>query len=241
MNMDRDLEKLLRSMDQGRIRRPEGLISQTIQRMRSVHSGKKGKSARIIGKNVQLVIATSFLLLFSFIATWIALPPLSGPTSPNPDPVILQGSNLADLGRRIDIEALEPLTYPSKPYLVKLNYFLVADVYGTYDPTMDVLAFDYPEELSIETVRALYVQGFKKSTEPDVEQFIEVASELYNIRELDEYKLFEDEDVLVFDITDLLFEEDFATRNNWVDQWGIDVYEYLRSHEDVAIIPLEGH
>ena len=74
-----------------------------------------------------------------------------------------------------------------------------------------------------------------------MEQFIEVASELYNIRELDEYKLFEDEDVLVFDITDLLFEEDFATRNNWVDQWGIDVYEYLRSHEDVAIIPLEGH
>ena len=181
------------------------------------------------------------VLFFLLSVMLIACAPQELPPDPVPDPVILQGSNLADLGRRIDIEALEPLTYPSKPYLVKLNYFLVADVYGTYDPTMDVLAFDYPEELSIETVRALYVQGFKKSTEPDVEQFIEVASELYNIRELDEYKLFEDEDVLVFDITDLLFEEDFATRNNWVDQWGIDVYEYLRSHEDVAIVPLEGH
>ncbi len=179
-----------------------------------------------------------FLLLGAMLA---GCAPQALVPNPEPEPVILQGSNLADLGLRIDIEALEPLTYPSKPYLVKLNYLVRPESYWDYDPTMDVLAFEYPDEMTIDIVSAMYVQGFKKSTEPDGEQFIEVASELYNILELDEYKLFEDEDVLVFDITDWLFEEDFATRNNWVDQWGIDVYEYLRSHEDVAIIPLEGH
>lgn len=165
---------------------------------------------------------------------------LAGCAPQEHDPVILQGSNLADLGLRLDIDALEPLFHPSYPEL-DLNYFLISDFFSSYDPTMDVLAFDYPEEISLEHVPAMYLQGFKKSTEPDVEQFIEVGSEVYNILELDEYKLFEDEDVLVFDITDLLFEDDFATRNNWVDQWGLDVYEYLRSHEDVTIVYLEGH
>jgi len=157
-----------------------------------------------------------------------------------PEPVILEGSRLADVGLKLDIEALKPLDYPCD-YELELNYFLVHESLWLYDPTMDILAFDYPdlESLSIEVVPALYLQGFRKSADPDAEQLFKVGSDLYKAEELEKYKLFEDEDVLVFDITDLLFDEEFSARFDWVDEWGLEVYEYLRSHEDVVIGYLE--
>lgn len=165
---------------------------------------------------------------------------------------VLKGYSLLDLGLSIDLESLKSFKDPN----YETGYYVVS--YSLFHPNknfyfsglerfenISVLMIDYCEDrISMSYMPALYLQGYKKSVDTGKEQFIEVDSKLYSLAELNQYKLYDDDQFIVLDITDLLpvesFDEKIEMRSehgmsNYSYDWMNDVYEYLKSYEDIII------
>lgn len=168
--------------------------------------------------------------------------------------LVLRGQSLVDLGLTVDLEKLQLFPDPNFDDVVN-SYFLWHTSEMTFQFEDDlsklvkssghvtILAIEYSEGISFETVFALYLQGFEKDAAADSELFIEIDAQRYTLGELEPYKVFEDEQYFVLEITDLLPFEPFADRMEQYSRydemldylWLIDVYQYLKSHADLAI------
>ncbi|MGI6366520.1 MAG: hypothetical protein ACOX2G_12495 [Bacillota bacterium] len=113
MNKDHGLEQLLRSMGQIGIERPDGLLSRTTQRMRSVLPEKRRRQAGKIGKNVRLVVATTFLLLLGYTFTWAALPLLSRQSAIGENINLSEDSRIIAAAEQLDYALALPTHVPS--------------------------------------------------------------------------------------------------------------------------------
>lgn len=180
----------------------------------------------------------AFVLLIMCIALTACQPQEDPPNNNNgdpPEPVILQGYNLAELGLELDTERLRIFEDPEYE-LTNTYHFVHPDVDQKLAGT-SLLIIGYWGGTEV----LMYLQGFKKSAEVSSEQYIVVDSEQYTLAELGEYKLFEDDEVVVYDITDLMPGESFVHMvQRWIDaghsfQWLLDAYEYARSYEDIVI------
>ena len=112
MNKDHGLEQLLRSMGQIGIERPDGLLSRTTQRMRSVLPEKRRRQAGKIGKNVRLVVATTFLLLLGYTFTWAALPLLSRQSAIGENINLSEDSRIIAAAEQLDYALALPTHVP---------------------------------------------------------------------------------------------------------------------------------
>lgn len=127
-------------------------------------------------------------------------------------------------------------------------------VYHTNDMEIDdynkfgnisILGINYSDNMiSVEWMAALFLQSFKKPIEIEIEHFIEVDSKFYSLEELKQSMLFEDDEFIVLDITDLLPIRSFnrsiemlaERRPSYSYQWMMDIYNYLKSYEDIGIL-----
>lgn len=165
---------------------------------------------------------------------------------------ILEGYKLSDLGLSIELDNLNPFSDPNyiRPYEPSYEvWYTNSNEYHSFSSVGDekadisVLAIRYTDnKISMEFMPALYLQGFKKPGA--TEQFIEVRSKLYSITDLDQYKLYEDEKYIVFDIRDLLPIQSFTeqierisevNQANYDYDWLIEVYDYLKSYKNISI------
>lgn len=166
--------------------------------------------------------------------------PIEDPEPPNGGGlIILQGTTLKELNLELNIEKLQRFEDHNQE---QISYYVnnYSAEHKKYAKTSGLLV-EFSEYLGSELL--LSIQGFKKPARQDAHQFIEVDSILYDLSDLTQYKLYEDDETIVFDITDLLPEK-FADRvQTWIDngyscQWMFEVYEYVKTYDDIVITRL---
>lgn len=173
-------------------------------------------------------------------------PPPNGTENPpngeDPEPVVLRGYNLKDLGLELDLERLKifPGEYETE---YRVNNF---EDNRPVNPSTCNLLMDYWSSVEEGTVALLCLQGYKKPVEPDLKLIIEICSIQYPLEELDHCKLHEDEETLVYDISSLLpakialeydmqdWLNDFHTRG-LPSEWLKEIFEYVQTYEDIVI------
>lgn len=168
------------------------------------------------------------------------------------DEISLRGQSLVDLGLTIDLENLQLFSDPNFDKVTnnyalwhtsEMPFYTDNDLSRLVESSghMTILTIEYSEGISFETVFALYLQGFDKDFDAGTEGFIEIDARRYTLAELEPYKVFEDEQYFVLEVSDLLPLEPFAERMEQLNQydemldylWLIDIYQYLMSHEDL--------
>ena len=93
----------------------------------------------------------------------------------------------------------------------------------------------------------LLVQGFVKAEDTGLEQRVVMDSKEYPLAELEAYKLFEDNQVVIYDVTALVPRKSFSDQvQEWIDkglpcQWMYDVYEYIMTYEDIDFKRVQGN
>jgi len=155
----------------------------------------------------------------------------------NPKPVILQGQTLEDLGLELTIGKLERFKDHNQE-LISYSVSHYQEEHKRFAKSTGLIV-EFSEKNGYDLF--MCIQGFKKSSDSDVTQLIEVNSKQYNLSELEQYKLYEDDEVVVYEITDLLPKEEvFSKIQDWVDegdpfQWMFEVLDYLKTYDDIEI------
>ncbi|MDD3073375.1 MAG: hypothetical protein PHS56_02940 [Eubacteriales bacterium] len=158
-----------------------------------------------------------------------------------PEYVILEGKNLEELGLELDIDKLKCFTDEfglTTRYLI--NHYKEGNVY----PGMSGLLVAWAGH---ESELLLFIQGFIKTGETGLEQRIVVDSKEYPLAELEEYKLYEDSQVVVYDVTALVPRKSYTDQvQEWIDkgipcEWMYEVYDYIMTYEDIDFKRVQGN
>jgi len=188
------------------------------------------------------------LLLIAFVASGCLLTSVEPPEdlvdidpieNPNNklETIVLLGHTLEELGLTLSTDNLRLFKDHNDQYIsysianFNENHRRFAKSTG--------LSMEYSEKNGYEML--LCIQGFRKSNNPNTEQYIVVHSNQYKLSELNEYKLYEDDEVVVYDILDLIPDTNYSeiVQNyvkkgfNW--QWMLEVFEYAKTYEDIII------
>ncbi|MGI6365454.1 MAG: hypothetical protein ACOX2G_06895 [Bacillota bacterium] len=165
---------------------------------------------------------------------------IPGEDNPSPEK-ILECLNLEDLGVKVDIDKLQSFIDPNRNVPYPSDYMVSTN---SEIPNTSILSFEYCiERLSLEYMDALYLTGTFKPSDPEPEYSIKIGADINcSLVDLKEFTVYEDEKILIFDVTDLIGVEKFADKiaslptTHGTFEWMLDVYNYLRTYKDFSII-----
>lgn len=159
-----------------------------------------------------------------------------------PEYVILEGKNLEELGLELDIEKLKCFI---DEYDLSTGYYVNHYQEGAVYAGMSSLIMEWCEGNESELL--LLVQGFVKAEDTGLEQRIVIDSNEYPLAELEECKLYEDSQVVVYDVTALVPRKSFPDQvQEWIDkgipcEWMYEVYDYIMTYEDIEFKKVQGN
>lgn len=153
---------------------------------------------------------------------------------------VLEGKNLLDLSLDLDLSKLQRF---------ENNDGRLTDYY----------VINYPQDSALAGMTGLLVgwndgaekellilmQGFKKVAATEDGPYIEVDLRKYTLAELEQYKLYEDAEVIVLDITDVFSWDKYLDRvEEWIDQgypyqWMLPIWDYVRDYSHIAIVRID--
>lgn len=195
---------------------------------------------RVIGGKKLGSKFTCLFILLAIIVCGCSTNQSPSPNKPNGGGLlILQGTTLEELGLELNVERLRHFEDHNQEQIsYYVNHYSAA--HKKYAKTSGLLV-EFSEYLGSQLL--ISIQGFKKPARQDVQPLIEVNSSFYHLSDLTRYQLYEDDETIVFDITNLLPEK-FADRvQTWLDygvpcQWMFEVYEYVKTYDDIVITRL---
>jgi len=162
--------------------------------------------------------------------------------------VVLQSYSLEDLGVTIDIQKLDSFEDPNTNYPGGYEIFAGSQfpLSCSQIPNTSIIAINYcvHYNVGIDYMAALYLQGVYRPTGNESNNFIIVGDERYSLIDLADCTIYADDRIIVFDVTDYLPIDSFDIRIEteslqWEDyshQWMIEVYNYLKTYQDIIII-----
>lgn len=158
-----------------------------------------------------------------------------------PDVNILQGYSLEELGVTVDLEKLRTFEDPNDSRYTP-DYWVLAS--SMFPGTSKLIIFYTNNPIFMEEIDALYMQGVYTPADPDLEYFLEIDGQRYSLSDLEDFTIYQDEKITVFDVTGFLpidsFEETIESftqaDSSYSYDWLLEVYEYLKTYEDIAII-----
>lgn len=172
----------------------------------------------------------------------------------------LNGYNLEDINLTIELDKLKIFAdsnknnnYTPSYYLYNVKKGLTEWKFNDIDMqkygNLTVLGYNYSDNtIDMTFIPILYIQGFKKVNNNDKELIFIINENKYTKEQIKEFILYEDTEVIVLDITELIPIEEFSSVINKLQEnadfqynykWLIDVYDYLKVHKDIVIKPLQ--
>lgn len=148
--------------------------------------------------------------------------------------IILDGYNLLDLGLEIKTNELTLFNDPNNPkYLPiygvlhisnEVEYVFSDGKLNDYG-NLTVLGLYYcDDKISMNFLPILYIQAFVKV--PQKEALFRINEQLYNKKELELSKLYEDQKVIVVDVTSFLPVKEFENKVKVLTEQGFEDYNY---------------
>ena len=164
------------------------------------------------------------------------------PGDDDPSPAkVLECLNLEELGVKVDIDKLQSFTDPNihVPNQSEYGVFINLEI-----PNISILSFEYCiERLSLEYMDALYLTGTFKPSDFESGYSIKIGTDIIcPLIDLEELTVYEDEKIIIFDVTDLIGVEKFEDKiaslptTHGTFEWMLDVYNYLKTYKDLSLI-----
>lgn len=148
---------------------------------------------------------------------------------------VLQGYSLDEVGLELDVRELRLFEDHNQKLI---SYDTVHYPSGHRYAETTGLVMEFSEKNGVELL--LCLQGFKKDTSSEAQEFIQIDSSQYSLSDLGQHKVYEDDEVVVYDLTDLVGVNFIDKVQDWVEddlpfQWMEEVYDYVKSYNDIVI------
>lgn len=184
-------------------------------------------------------LTITLLCLSLLIVSSCSTPQEPEPEEPEPvrPLIVLQGANLEELGYSIATDKLQTFTDHNGE---EVEYFVFH--YSAYErkfTNTTVLTLDFSECTA--TLLLYLFQGYLKPAEEYGQLFVEVGTELYDLAKLTQHIVYEDEEVVILDVTSFYPDEWEEEIQVWGDigvptQWMEEVRDYVKSSSDYEIV-----
>lgn len=168
--------------------------------------------------------------------------------------LILEGNNLEELGLIIDIDKLREFKDPNWSFEIILSWtvlhkgekndILTIDGDMSQFGNSSVIGMSFSDNgIDYNFMPMRYLKGFRKPKVLRGKEVIEINSKKYNLNKIADYKIYEDEEIVVLDITDIVSVESFDERLDKIMhpefkynyEWIKEAYEYLISTEELVV------
>lgn len=164
-------------------------------------------------------------------------PPPTDPPEEGPKAVVLEGKNLQELGLDLDLNTLQPF---QDEHGLMTEYYALNYRRNSARAGMTGLLMSWGDGFDLELL--LFIQGYEKAKVQGAEQRIVVEDKQYSLAELVKYKLYEDDRVIILDVTDLVSGKKYLDQvQEWLDRgfpyrWMLPIWDYIRDYSHIGIV-----
>lgn len=152
-----------------------------------------------------------------------------------PEKVVVEGHNLEQINFKIDINNDEKFVDPNNSYSPEYSIYHLTEKMNwlTVDPpytikNFTIIAIDYSDtDIDTTILPIMYLQCFYKKDLSQRNFYVKIEEKYYNKKQLKDYIVYEDEEIIVYNINSLMNIYDIDTKiSKLSDENNENTYDY---------------